>query len=171
MNHALNHPYQNWQNPSPKMGYQVSQTDHAVEKALLKALDYLRTARWSGAETRNWALHIQENTKRKIDGLKQAGPTNTLEKNLRNVSEWDHHIRQTINFYMSESNEMLLKMKLLNPPLTTENIKPFIEGIEKDRLATMELLRPLTLCLDQLVLLKNQLRERSLPFTVYSPLS
>jgi hypothetical protein len=142
-----------------------------MEKALLNALDYLRKARWAGAETRDWARLIQLETKNNIDGIKQRGSKNTLEQNLQSVSLWENQIRSTIQTYMQDSTEMLLKIRLLNPPLTSENIKPFIDAIEKDRLATIAKINPLTACLDQLALLREQLRERRFPFIAYNPIS
>lgn len=153
------------------MGYQFSQSDHAVEKALLKALDYLRTARWSGAEVRDWAKNTHENLRQKIGLVKQHNSEVSLVHKLREIHEWETTLKKSIQDYMYNSTEMLSKMRLLNPPLSTENLKPFIDAIEKDRLVTISALRPLMELIDQLALLQDRLRERRFPFMNYSPTS
>ncbi len=90
---------------------------------------------------------------------------------LREIHEWETTLKKSIQDYMYNSTEMLSKMRLLNPPLSTENLKPFIDAIEKDRLVTIGALRPLMELIDQLALLRDRLRERRFPFMNYSPTS
>lgn len=170
MNPAINQPQWQQDHGKTELGYKFSQSDHAMEKALLKALDCLRTARWSGAETREWAKNKHDDLKQKMGLVKQHNADTSLIHKLREIHEWETELKKSIQDYMYNSTEMLSKMRLLNPPLSTENIRPFIDAMEKDRLMTISALRPLVEMIDQLALLRERLRERRLPFTNYNPM-
>jgi hypothetical protein len=70
---------------------------------------------------------------------------------------------------MAESSELLSQMKSLNPPLSSEHLKPMIRAMEHERDATIASLNPLTERLDQLGQLKNQIRNGRFPIHSYSP--
>lgn len=169
MNPALNQPQWQPNQAKTELGYKFSQSDHAMENALLKALDYLRAARWNGAETREWAKITQEDLRKKMGLVKDHNSDASLIQRLREINEWETSLKKSIQDYMYNSTERLSKMRLLNPPLSTENLRPFLDAIEKDRLLTISTLRPLVEMIDQLALLRERLRERRLPFTNYNP--
>lgn len=165
------------QNPFPfqgrEFGYQISKTDEAVKKALVRALDLLKKMRWSGAETRIWTAQMEIDTKQKVEKLKYSSPNESgikgVEKKVREITEWERNILYTIRRYMSESTEMINQLKTLNPPLSSEHLKPFVKAMERDRENTISALNPVASNIDELAFLKNQLREGRFPILSYSP--
>lgn len=152
-----------------QIGYSIQHSDQAMKKALGKALDILRKLRWSSAQTRNWITQIQIDTRQKMEKMKYPGIGQKLkgraaiEKQIREITEWETDILHNIRQYMNDSSDLISQMKTLNPPLTSENLKPFIDAMQRDRLATMSILNPITDSIEQMANLRADLRQGRFP--------
>jgi hypothetical protein len=159
--------------PQRNLGYRIDKSDEAVRKALTRAIDLLKRMRWLGAEIRVWAAHIETDIKQKLESIKypDAGKNEKFqtEKKVIELSELESYILHTVRRYMSESNDLMNQLKTLNPPLTSEHIKPFLNPMLKDREATLSALNLLTRSIDELASLKFRLRQGRFPILSYSP--
>jgi hypothetical protein len=137
-------------------GYDISREDGATLEALNRLLDILRRLRHTGAETRAWTrqtlAHLQEKLKA-LDEVKEPGTGIAI---LSDLVAWEGHILQVIRNYMQEVSETVLRIKTLNPPLTAEQLRPFIQAAEDDRTQTIQSLVPLTAIVEELGRRKNQ---------------
>lgn len=139
-------------------GYELGSTDSAVKEALGRVLDYLRRLRRTGAETRGWTQNTRQHLDEKLAALKSLAGKQGGEALLADMVAWEGHILQVIRHYMQEVSETINRIKMLNPPLNANQLKPFIQAVECDRAETIEALEPLTRAVEEL---SRQKRSRA----------
>jgi len=153
------------------VGYQFSQTDSEAKKALAIAFEVVKRARRAGAETRHWTLDASHKTRtlfQQSRNLVSVQPPDTrypltLEKRLNELTLWENNILQALRSYITEMGQHMNNLKLLNPPLSSHQLSPFIEALASDRRITLAALEPLTKNIEALVSLKNALRYKGSP--------
>ena len=143
------------------LGYEIGKTDTATTEALTRLLEYMRRLRRTGAETRGWTRHTLENIDEKLLALDHLDKHHTGEAILADLVAWETHILQIIRHYMQEASDTINRIKTLNPPLTTNQLRPFIQAVETDRTDTIAALDPLTKALERLSVYKRRGAARS----------
>lgn len=143
------------------LGYEIGKTDSATTEALTRLLEYMRRLRRTGAETRGWTRHTLENLDEKLLALDHLESHQSREVILADLVAWETHILQIIRHYMQEASDTINRVKTLNPPLTTNQLRPFIQAVEDDRTDTIAALDPLTKALERLAVFKQRGAARS----------
>jgi hypothetical protein len=131
-------------------GYEIRSSESAASEALERVLGYLRRLRRTGAETRGWTQNTRDHLEEKLRALAALGKKAGGEAILADLLAWEAHILQVIRHYMQEVSETINRIKTLNPPLTTDQLKPFLQAVESDRSETITALEPLTLAVEAL---------------------
>jgi hypothetical protein len=127
----------------PQFGYHFSQTQEEEKKALHKAFELVRNTRLAGAEMRLWVHKTCMQTKillRQISENKLL----TKEQKLAELRHWENTILSCLSSYMNDTSDFLNQLKFLNPPLRSEQLKPFYQAMESDRQVTINALDALT---------------------------
>ncbi len=143
-------------NESPDLGYSISETDQAAKEALARVLEYLRRLRRTGMETRGWTRQTFETLDEKLHALTHLAEPGSSQTILSDLAAWEGHILQVIRHYMQEASDTINRIKTLNPPLTANQLRPFIEAVEADRSETISALSPLTEAIERLALHKRE---------------
>ena len=131
-------------------GYQIGDTDAAVKEALNRVLEYLRSLRRAGAETRGWTQSTVGQLEEKLVALRRISKGESPEAMLSDLLAWEGHILQVIRHYMQEVSDTMNRIKTLNPPLTTNQLRPFLQAVEDDRTATIQALTPITQAIEKI---------------------
>lgn len=137
-------------NDTGDCGYSISQTDLASKDALTRVLEVLRRLRRTGAETRGWTRQTFETLDEKLHALTHLSDRESGQAILADLVAWEGHILQVIRHYMQEASDTINRIKTMNPPLTNNQLRPFIEAVEADRAETIEALGPLTEAIEKL---------------------
>lgn len=132
------------------LGYEIGKSDSATTEALTRLLEYMRRLRRTGAETRGWTRQALENLDEKLLMLDHQAAGESSHAILTDLVAWESHILQIIRHYMQEASDTIHRIKMLNPPLTTNQLKPFIQAVETDRSETIAALDPVTKALERL---------------------
>jgi len=137
-------------NEAKELGYSISDTQHAAREALERVLEYLRKIRRTGMETRGWTRQTFETLDEKLHALNHITNPESSQTILGDLAAWEGHILQVIRHYMQEASDTINRIKTMNPPLTNNQLRPFIEAVEADRSETIKALSPLTQAIEQL---------------------
>lgn len=144
-------------------GYDLHQSDQVAKDALTTAFELVKKSRRSGAETRLWAAELFSKIRKLLwvsqqkAILKQRQDPDQINKKIGEITCWETDIFQILRSYMTTSSEILTRLKALNPPLDSSQIKPFLEAVEMDRKGTMVALEPLAKKMHELALIKAEL--------------
>lgn len=131
------------------IGYQISDSHAAEKMALSDAFELVRRARETGAQTREWANRTLWESRTLIKRLnKDVG--RTVASKLWEIACLESKIILGLRNYMNETSEFMNKLKPLNPPLRSDQIKPFMEAIVSDRNVTLQAIDMLTKIVTQM---------------------
>lgn len=136
------------------VGYEIGQADAAARDAVTKVLDILRRLRRTGAETRGWAEHALNQLNEKLEVYNGLADRSAGSALLSDLMAWEGHILQVVRHYMQEAADTMNRIKILNPPLSAQQLRPFLQAVETDRALTIESLNPLTDAVEALARLK-----------------
>ena len=124
------------------LGYRLDQSMKEEKKALHFAFGLVKDAKMLGKELRDWARQMSftgEVVLRKI----QSQEINNNEK-LNEINNLESLVMMGLRSYMTQISDITNSLKSLNPPLKTDQIRPFSLVIIADRNLTVKAMEPLT---------------------------
>ncbi len=146
----------------PVVGYRIADSEAMIKEALHRAFHLVTRARHFGAETRQWAQQTMHQTENLVHRAKQLRRltlrANDFDQTLQEFIELnglENKILQMLRHYIGEITNINALLKLLNPPLSSQQLKPFLEAVTSDRRTTIASLEPLTMAVEQLNAIKS----------------
>lgn len=131
---------------SSLLGYQIAHFRESSGRAVQEAYQWIVAAHAEGAKLRIWC-HKNLN---KTISLADKG----------NIEEINSHCEKALgkfNNYMEEINNTFVQLQKLNPPLTTNQLEPFMNALKIDKEKTILAMDTLSPYLDQLTKRKSRL--------------
>jgi hypothetical protein len=142
------------------IGYGISDSADAVKTALGLAADLVSEGAALGMNLRSWGIDAREKTHRilKMGERMSEGSDVPLhvQELIAEVLRWEQEISGSIRHYFMQISDLLNHLRMLNPPLNTEQLDPFVEAILTDRRATMAALEPLSSTVQKIATLKTE---------------
>lgn len=141
-------------------GYGIAETDNAAKTALGLASDLVSEASALGSHLRSWGIEARERTRQllKLGDQMSRGmetPLNVQEF-IVEILKCEQNISGSIRQYFLKISDLLHHLKMLNPPLTSQQLDPYMEAILADRRVTMVSLEPLSDTIQKIAALKTQ---------------
>jgi hypothetical protein len=145
------------------VGYQISQTDAAVKEAMNTAFKLVRKAIQDGVQTRIWAKRAMGSTSALLKVSLRISKTLSLdssepsdwEKIMWEFTGWENKILQTLRRYYGDTSNIIQQLKVMNPPLSSSHLKPFLEALQNDQRLTFTALESLTKNIEQFTSLRR----------------
>jgi len=149
--------------PSTKLGYFLHNPTDANRVAYAMATDLVKDSLILGITLRAWV----EEAKSKTDYLlklsehlaprkeNSGGLQNKDQQALSDIVFWENEIAQVVRSYFLKISDLMNRVKVLNPPLTSQQLDPYIEAILADRRKTLSTLEPLSAVIEKIAKLKS----------------
>jgi predicted nuclease with TOPRIM domain len=152
-------------NPKSLLGYQFANIEQITKEAVKEAYDLVVMGRNEGAKMRMWAHETNKLTQEMADWAYQILQelnekkyiTREVKRKLRELGEHEAKVLQEVHKYMGGMAQIVDRLKGLNPPLKSVELKPFIDAVKEDRERTIFALDVLTSHLERLIQNKMQL--------------
>ncbi len=131
------------------IGYQITNSHVEEKRALAHAFELVRRAREMGAHTREWANRAMWESRTLMGRLRKDTGT-TVAAKLWEIACLESKIITGLRSYMNETSELMNGLKPLNPPLRSDQLKPFMEAMVSDRNVTVQSMDMLTKIIGEL---------------------
>lgn len=125
------------------IGYHIANSHVAEKRALAEAFELVKKARESGAKMRVWIHETQLETQYLLARVRKDGALTAAMKSWE-VACLESKIVNGLRNYMNDTSEMMNNLRPLNPPLRTDQLKPFMEAMTSDRTITIQKMDLLT---------------------------
>ncbi len=135
-------------------GYSIAESQAASKTALKEARRMLAEVTKEGTEMRRWAVDLRKRLDKFINSSFQASSASIT---MKTAGEFELEISGSVRGYFASIATGMIGLKSLNPPLSNEQLDPYLEGMLDDRRRTMVDLEPLSRYLNQLQDLKSRL--------------
>src|SRR5262249_27609293 len=141
---------------------------------IASAFELVNRIRRSGAEARVWAARTNEQARRVLTRLRKipaslSGAQPLLERQFVEMAAWQDNVSRTINGFVDKSEDLLSALKQLNPPLTSERLKPFRDAIQSERRITLHSLEMLGKTVEELLAVRTEIAQQDSRILLYHP--
>jgi len=148
--------------PQGRVGFKISHLEKEVYHAVRQAYDYVIMARDKGAQIRTWVISARDKVDFlvnwaedfKVNGLGFRATKEEIEEKLNELGRQESKILGVVHKYLKETTEIKNKFALLNPPLNSNQLQPFLMALAEDKKRTVAALENLTFHLEKLTHLK-----------------
>jgi hypothetical protein len=156
---------------SVPLGYAFGQSDEAEKKALQTAHALLRQARELGAQTRLWTIRTLSETREKVAKVRVLGADGrpSADEGLLELTSWENEILEHLRVYMRSVSTLLSQLQELNPPLTSHQLRPYLQNVQMERQQTLISLAPLTKAVEELAALRSTLKQAAGQVYLFKP--
>ncbi|MCG3205314.1 MAG: hypothetical protein KCHDKBKB_02033 [Elusimicrobia bacterium] len=152
-----------------QLGYALNQSKDQEKKALELAFDLISQSKRKGLNMRDWAGQTNLSSQKLLEKIQEKSQI-SLPVQLWEISNLEKKILVGLRDYMSDISDKLIRIKSLNPPLKSDQIKLFLEALVAERDLTVTALAPLTQTVASLNEIKLSLSNNALPTSFgYSP--
>ncbi len=148
-------------NSHTELGYNISDSAERQKKALYRAFELVRKAKQTGAEMRSWILQTEVECRKLVINLKKK--RGQVEDKIWNLGCLENRIAADLRTYMNSMAEIVSELKPLNPPLKTDQLRPFAEAILADRRLTVDSMSALMESANSVTAYKVDLQHKAPP--------
>ena len=135
-----------------EFGYLVGDTDKMVANAIKRGFELVNRVRLAGTQTKTWAQQTLQETEEIITGVNQFITNNgpqvmkpaLASKNMWEIAYWENEISRKIRVYFLEVSNQMSELKKLNPPLSSNQLEPYLTTMLSERRKILHDLEPLS---------------------------
>jgi hypothetical protein len=135
-------------------GYSVAETQTATKAAIKQARQMSSDVTKKGMEMRRWSVDLRNRLDKFINASFQS---TSAAVTMKTAGQFELEIGRSVREYFASIAQGMVGLKSLNPPLSNEQLDPYLEEMLDDRRRTMVDLEPLSRYLNQLQDLKSRL--------------